>query len=165
MADYGFKVSNIEKDATSSDINDLLMNAKYPFAKIDQTKSDTFRTTTVFFSKSVSNMGDDTLIYRFKHGYDYEPQVWGLWDVTWGPLTPAYSAQTTGYDRVSSSTGIPSVTIWFTKDSKYINLYASIFDYYPSSVDITGTTAILTTYVFADDLSDQDYTIQTQCMI
>lgn len=154
-SDYGFKISNKGEDARSTDVADILLNYRYPIAKIDPTMDNTFRTTTITF---LTELAADTevLLTSFPHGYDYAPQVWGLWDVTWGAgtLTPG---DQNAYGAVTNSSGLPNVVLYYGVDDENINVY-----YYETSggigLSIIGTVANLTTYVFADDLQPQDYT-------
>ena len=158
MSDYGLKVSKLGKDATSSNDLDIIMSTKYPFAKIDPTKTDTFRTTTILFTKNTTK-AVDTLIYQFDHGYTYTPQVWGLWSIIWGPGVVGVAGSTyIGYGTVSSSSGIPVATLHYKVGMSRIELYAIWSDPLNlAPIDLSGTIATLTTYVFADDLTTQTY--------
>jgi hypothetical protein len=158
MSDYGLKVSKLGKDATSSNDLDIIMSTKYPFAKIDPTKTDTFRTTTILFTKNTTK-AVDTLIYQFDHGYTYTPQVWGLWSIIWGPGVVGVAGSTyNGYGTVSSSSGIPVATLHYKVGMSRIELYAIWSDPLNlAPIDLSGTIATLTTYVFADDLTTQTY--------
>jgi hypothetical protein len=157
--DYGIKTSKKGKSALSQNYTDILMSSRFPLAKIDQTKENSFRTTNITFLSNTLQ-GVTTLIASFKHGYDYDPQMWGLWDITWGPGTLVSGLRFNGYGSVSSSTGIPVATLWYEKDEINVYLYVRWSDPFGMTpIDLTGTTASLTTYVFADDLTEQDYTI------
>jgi len=159
MADYGIRTSKKGEDATSSDFNDILMSTRYPFAKIDQTIENSFRTTTVTFLNNTVN-GVKTLIHSFRHGYTYKPQVWGLWNIAWGPGSLVPGSVFNVYGTVSSSTGIPSATIWYEWDETFVYMYAIWSDPFGfTPLSLVGTVATLTTYIFADDLTSQDYTI------
>lgn len=158
MSDYGMKTSKKGESALSTDYANILMSTRFPFAKIDQTMSNSFRTTHLTFLNNTAN-GVNTEIYRFAHGYDYTPQMWGLWEITWGPGVPSSWYTFNGYGTVSSSTGMPYAYVSYGIDDTYVYLYAGWYDPFGlSPVDLTGTTLTLTTYIFADDLSEHDYT-------
>ena len=59
---------------------------------------------------------------------------------------------------VANGTGFPSTGVWYTYDENYVYLHINkgdtIFGF-----SAVGTNIVLTTYIFADDLSEQDYTI------
>lgn len=155
MSDYGIKSGKRGVSITEATGADILMSTKYPFAKIDQTKSDTFRTTTVTL---LSDTTDNTQveIASFEHGYDYRPQVWGLWNVTWGPsITGTPNLEQNGYGALTNTSGIPASTIHYEWDTTSIYLYLTKGS--SGSSDATGTVATLTTYVFADDMTEQSY--------
>lgn len=157
--DYGFRVAKKGKSALSKNILDISMTSRFPFAKIDQTKQNSFRTTSITFLNNPPS-GVKTLIASFPHGYTYDPQMWGLWDITWGPGTYVPGLNMNGYGSVSSSTGIPVSVLWYEKDATNIYIYNQWLDPFGfTPIDMTGTTATLTTYIFADDTTAQDYTI------
>jgi len=157
MSDYGIRTSKKGENATSSNMSDILMSTRFPFAKIDQTMDESFRTTHITFLNNTLN-GVSTEIYRFAHGYDYTPQMWGLWEVTWGAGI-LVSGTFNGYGTIVSTTGIPMASLSYSFDDTNVYLYAMWTDPFGlSPLDFTGTTATLTTYIFADDLSEHDYT-------
>lgn len=157
MGDYGIKTFNKGQKSISSDPLDVLMTSRYPFTKIDQTNDESFRTTNINFVNNIP-INTKILLHSFKHGYDYEPQVWGLWDITFGPGTTTPNQNRNGYGSVSNSTGIPSIEFHYEYNDEDVNIYVELFDPMLSGmVSIIGTTASLTTYIFADDLTNQDY--------
>lgn len=158
MADYGFKVSEKGKNAITATGTDIIMSTRYPFAKIDPTKDDTFRTTTVTF---ITDTPDNvkTLIAQFAHGYDYKPQLWGLWNVTWGPSifgTP--NLVQNGYGSIINTSGGVFSILSYEWDETNVYLYLNKGALPPGAVSSAiGTTATLSTYIFVDDLTDQNY--------
>lgn len=154
MADYGIKTSKKEVSVLNATGSDVLMTTKYPFAKIDQTKTDTFRTTTVTFLNDVAN-NTDVEIASFLHGYDYKPQLWGLWNVTWSPSLGG--SEQNGYGALTNTSGTPSSTLWYEWDETTVRLYINKGWSVIVPTDTTGLTAALTTYVFADDLQEASY--------
>lgn len=158
-ADYGMRTSKVGVDAGIATGSDLIMSTRYPFAKIDQTKQDTFRTTTVtFLNDTPDNV--KTLVASFTHGYTYKPQLWGLWNITWGPGiigTPGLIQN--GYGSITNSSGFPSSTLTYDWDATNVYLYLQKGSVVFAPSVAIGTIATLTTYIFVDDLSDQDYTV------
>lgn len=153
MGDYGFKTSKNGVNAIAATGSDVIMTTRYPFTKIDQTKIDTFRTTTVSFLTNTAN-GVDTIVASFDHGYKYKPQVWGLWNVTWSPSLGGHNQN--GYGYITNTSGFPSTSLWYEVNETTIDLHIRKFDGFFGTSTI-GTTATLTTYVFVDDLTTASY--------
>lgn len=157
MADYGIRTSKEGADAITATGADLIMTTRFPFAKIDPTEIDTFRTTTVTFLRDVPD-DTKTLITSFPHGYTYKPQLWGLWNVTWGAgIAGTGGQEQNGYGVLTNSSGSPSSTLSYEWDEASVYLYllkgTNVFT--PSNA--VGTVATLTTYVFVDDLQEASY--------
>lgn len=155
MANYGIKTSKKGVDATTATGTDIIMSTKFPFAKIDPTRSDTFRTTTVTF---ITDPPDNvkTLVAQFAHGYSYKPQLWGLWNVTWPASFPI--VEQNGYGSLNSSSSINSVNIRYEWDATNVYLYMTKTNLGIPFYSVIGTTAKLSTYIFVDDLQEQNYT-------
>lgn len=158
MADYGFKVSEKGVNAITATGTDIIMSTRYPFAKIDPTKSDSFRTTTVTF---ITDTPDNvkTLIAQFAHGYSYKPQLWGLWNVVWGPsIAGSANVEQNGYGVLVNSAGIPNSSLSYEWDATNVYLYLNKGANPPGTPsNAIGTVATLTTYIFVDDLQDASY--------
>lgn len=159
MRNYGLKISKQGISATKTDdLSDLIMVTRYPLAKIDSTTSDSFKTiSTTFLSTPTS--GVETEIYRFSHPYDYIPQAWGLWNVEY-PDTATWVKYDQAYGKYISGIAIGTHRFgarYEVTDSEVI-LYATATDGIIGNVDVTGFILKLTIYIFADDLSEQDYT-------
>lgn len=158
MADYGFKTSKEGASAITGTGADILMSTKYPFAKIDQTKTDTFRTTTITFLTDAPD-NTKTLIASFAHGYTYKPQLWGLWNVTWGPsIAGTPNTTQNGYGYLINTSGVPASSLTYEWDATTVYLYITKGAIPPGTPSSTiGTTVTLTTYIFADDLQSASY--------
>jgi len=156
--DYGIKTGKRGVSAIDATGADILMTTRFPFAKIDPTKADTFRTTTVVFLNDAPD-NVKTLIASFAHGYTYRPQVWGLWNVTWGAsIAGTPGVVQNGYGYLINSSGIPASSLSYEWDETKVYLYltkGALPPIAPSSA--IGTTAILSTYIFVDDLQTQSY--------
>ena len=156
-ADYGFKVSEKGKNAITAEGTDIIMSTRYPFAKIDPTKTESFRTTTVTF---LSNAPDNTktLIASFAHGYTYKPQLWGLWDVTWGPsILGTPGERQNGYGSLANSGSAFAAVLSYEWDATNVYLYIYKGSFTPGDSNTIGTSATLTTYIFVDDLQEASY--------
>lgn len=158
MADYGIKTSAKGADAITARGVDVIMSTKYPFAKIDPTQRDSFRTTIVSFLNDVPD-NVKTQIASFAHGYIYKPQIWGLWNVTWGPdIAGTANAVQNGYGAITNTSGFPSSTLSYEWDTTRVYLYltkGALSPGLPSNA--IGTSATLTTYIFVDDLQESSY--------
>lgn len=157
--DYGIKVSQGDISALTATGADILMSTRFPFAKIDPTKLDSFRTTTVTFLNDVPD-NTKTQVASFAHGYDYRPQIWGLWNVTWGPsIAGTPNTEQNGYGYLINGAGSPSASFSYEWDATNVYLYllkgTSIIP--PVSSNAIGTVATLTTYIFVDDLQEASY--------
>lgn len=156
--DYGIKTSKKGVNAITAQGADVLMSTRYPFAKLDPTQTESFRTTTVtFLSDTTDNV--KTQIASFAHGYTYKPQLWGLWNVTWGPsVSGTPGLEQNGYGSLTNSSGFPAATFDYNWDETNVYLYISkgaVPPAFPSSM--IGTSATLTTYIFVDDLQEASY--------
>lgn len=157
MADYGIKTSKKGVSALTASEADTIMSTRFPFAKIDQTQLETFRTTTVNF---VSDTPDDvkTLIASFSHGYTYKPQMWGLWNVTWGAgIAGTPGLVQNGYGDITNTSGTPASTLSYEWDETTVKLYLLKGTAFGVPSSAIGTTAALTTYIFVDDLQEASY--------
>ena len=158
MADYGMKTSKKGENAITATGSDIIMTTRHPFAKIDPTKLDTFRTTTVTF---ITDIPDNvkTEVARFQHGYSYRPQAWGLWNATWGPDIPGTGgAERNGYGVLFNSTSPNGVTISYGWDETNVYLYMYKGVVAPSpTYSVVGTIMTLSSYIFVDDLQEASY--------
>ena len=82
MADYGIKVSLDGVDARTATDAQLLLNMKYPIAKLDTTNVASFRNVTLTFvndpPEPALDTSNSTTVYSFAHGYTYVPQMWSM---------------------------------------------------------------------------------------
>lgn len=154
MSDYGIKVSKKDASVLTATGSDVIMTTHFPFSKIDQTKLDTFRTTTVRFLSDVADNTKVQIAY-FAHGYDYRPQIWGLWNVTWSASLTG--EEQNGYGALTNTSGIPATTVWYEWDEVNVYLYINKGATVLTPTSAIGTTASLTTYIFVDDLQEASY--------
>lgn len=148
MADYGLRVAKKDKSAFSGNLSDIQLSTSFPFAKIDPTKDGTFQTITTTI---INDPANNTLVnfHNFEHGYEYEPQVWGLWTVSGPPLAvPSFD---NSYGNYISSTGIDGFSLYYDVTSTEIKLY--LYKYVGfGPLSLVGVTAKFTVYIFVDDL-------------
>ncbi len=153
MADYGIKVSQLDKSVYSDDRADILMSTKYTFAKIDPTASNTFPTVNFTF---VTNPPINTIIkwYSIPYPYDDRPMVWQIW---WDVTAPA-AAFVQSQVQIGSYISNTAQASFFLYTR--VNYSANTLDFYlwkndnpiGSDPDMTGVTGTWSAYIFVDDL-------------
>lgn len=155
MADYGLKVAKSGVDLrTSTAITDLSLSMQFPLVKVDQTSAKSFQSIMLTFLSNPP-LSTRTQLYSFAHEYDYLPQAWGLWNVTTMPSFASYD-QAYGTYVASSGVGL-NLVLDYTIDETNVTLYGTFTDSGGGNT-VIGTVAVLTLYIFADDLQTQDYT-------
>lgn len=91
MADYGIKISTPGVDARTATDLQLLLNMKYPIAKLDTTNVASFQDVTLTFATDPPEPGagntNSTTVYSYAHGYTYVPQLWSMLTVTVPPTS------------------------------------------------------------------------------
>lgn len=174
--DITFSVSSPGQDVRDSAVNNLLMTAKYPFAKLDSTNNVSFLNLAITFTHNVTypaynggffpdvEYGAHQLVYQYPHGYKYQPAVWAMGLVNFtafdGSTFPSYQNGTLfSIGELSvDATGTTAVAMWITADATNVYIYLLPTMIYQSStppdiqLDITGKTVKLRVYCFADDL-------------
>lgn len=158
MSDYGLKISKQGISVTKTDdLSDLIMVTRYPLAKLDSQLSSSFKTIDISFL-TTPPLYTETLLYSFPHGYDYTPQIWGLWNITDSGtgLSSIQYDQAYGTYIANSGAGI-GFYLYYKFNYETIDLYIYPYDAL-GTLNLVGVTAKLTAYIFADDLSEQDYT-------
>ena len=157
---YGIKVSKKGKSVIkTTDMQDIIMSTRFPFAKIDQTNSESFKTISVSFLSNPP-LGVETEIYSFDHGYTYLPQGWGLWNVEY-PVSATFIQYDQGLGGYISGSGFgaPIFILTYKVFETSVKLYIEAYNGIPDPINLIGVVAKLTFYVFADDLTAQDYTV------
>lgn len=78
-----FAVSTTGRDVQVASGPEQLLNMKYPFTKLDTTKTVSFQTLSILFNNDPPQPSalsyTSTLIYSFPHPYTYVPSVWMQW--------------------------------------------------------------------------------------
>ncbi len=160
MSDYGVKVSAEDQDVYSAIGQEILLTTRYPFAKLDTTKDESFKNTLLTFITNPtepSGVGDTeltTTVYSFPHGYDYIPSAWHLVQIT----NPAGG---TAFDQdyfqdsgiVASHTAFDGAI--FESEVDATTVYYKITKYYDSGLggstnDITGLQLKIRSYIFVE---------------
>jgi hypothetical protein len=142
---------------------DITFSTKYPFAKIDSTKSVSFKITNILFSSDtanpdgVTNTTNSVLIYSFAHGYTYVPSTWFL--VSVNGFTSV--AGTEGYflvgggDIPANGSAYLSVQVDSTNVYFYINkIWQSSLGF--SAPSVFGLTLAIRSSIFVNDLLGMD---------
>lgn len=129
--------------------------SQYQNLHMDRANPESMKTVNITFNTNLPNSNTPRLMYRYKHGYSYRPQMWGLWNIK-------YSADLGGsnrraYGNVWHNTGAGLVhTIYYTVDTEYVSLYV-LHNANGATFRTSGETITFTGYVFANDLTNQDY--------
>lgn len=158
MSDYGLQVTKSGVSAPSSNPADLIMTTKFPFANIDPTLSNSFRTTNISISRDPV-IGVTTLLTYFAHGYTYIPKVWGLWTV--GPYVagtfPFGIVNVQSYNTYLSNTTAANFQLSYTVDATNVSLYIVNNDPSATPFTLVGVNIQFTSLVFVTDLQAQNY--------
>lgn len=146
----GIKISSANTSVNSASGPDLLMSTKYPFEKLDVTKSVSFQTINLTFlnnppDPSVGNQ-TNTLFYSFAHGYSYIPKIWTLiYDVT----ADAYAQGGYYYTNVDISN---YAFIYVTVDTTNVNFYVLKNNGDGHPPNLAGRQFQFRCYVFVDNM-------------
>ena len=161
MKNYGMKVSKVGESALkSTDLSNLIMTTRYPFAKIDPTNQKTFQTINFTFTRTPA-LDTATLLYSFDHDYTYVPQIWGLWNITDSSTGLSSIQYLQAYGKYTANSGV-GIGFYLYYDVTATSVTAYIYPYdFTATLSLVGVVAKLTLYIFADDLTAQDYTIDT----
>lgn len=167
MADNGpISVSAPGVSLIGAAAKDITFSTRYPFAKLDSTNDKSFQIITLFFQTEPPNpvmptttaTHSNTLVYSFKHGYDYVPSSWFL-------LSTDNFASTAGAEGsifYTSPTGaLPTSTnavLNVQVDSTTVKFYVyKTWGYVfgipdPNPPNIIGTSLSVRSYIFVEDL-------------
>lgn len=161
MADTGIKVSREDVDVFEATGDDLLLDMDSPLAKLDSSKDTSFRNILITFANDppnpdgISDFNQETEIYKFKHGYDYIPSTWILYQ----NLTPASSGVSIEYAMYGGVIYSPdagaAAYFFFTVDETYIRLIVRktyISGFGSGVASIVGFRLRIRVYVFAEDI-------------
>lgn len=169
------QISQNNVDVSQATDKQLVFNDKYPFHKLDKTKTVSFQNIRLFFNREPPNpsgAGADvgplsTLVYSFPHGYAYTPASWFFIQnlATNNTLQrPAYQ-QEGGYGSFYGGIVLETDAAFFTAailritvDATNVNVY--IDKYYNNATafglpNIASFTLLIRAYVFVEDLLGQ----------
>jgi len=154
---------------------DVILNTRYPFAKLDSTNLVSFQSIEISFANDPPNPDGSTsdnlttLIYKFPHGYKYTPTVWCMFQRTvgagdQGDLTVTkfgpYQYES-GVIAVSSASDLANyATLELAADDT--NIYLGVMKVNVGAfgpdppVNIAGYTLLVRVYVFVEDLLGTD---------
>jgi hypothetical protein len=163
MADYGIRVSEQSESANNASDAKLFMTTKYPFAKLDTQKTESFQTINLTFlndppepAGTPGNENLDTLVYSFTHGYSYVPMIWTLGYVL---VAPAASSYTDRYFQdsalLASNGGFDGATFYTTFDASKVYFYVRKYKdnaFGGLANNLLATQLQLRTFVFVEEL-------------
>jgi hypothetical protein len=168
-------ISQNNVDVSQATDKQLVFNDKYPFHKLDKSKTVSFQNIRLFFNTEPPNptgvyptdVGPvTTLVYSFPHGYKYTPATWFLMsNVTSSGtgLQPAYQ-QEGGYGGFfgalileTNELDFTAAILRVTADSTNVNFYVDKYwsnpgGANPTPANIAAFTLLIRVYVFAEDL-------------
>lgn len=136
----------------------VTFNTKYPFAKLDSTKKDSFQIIQVFLSKDTPNpaagSSNSTQIYSYPHGYTYTPATWFLISLDNFATTQGQEGSwIINFPNPGVSTAYFDVTVDATNVNFYIRKVKPLF---ASDVSTIGITIYVRAYIFVEDLTGTD---------
>lgn len=144
-------------------MNKLIYNSRYQNLHLDRANKNSMITVKLNINKNFpSNANNSVMLYKFNHGYNYIPQVWGLWDIKYGPGSNNVIKR--GYGYQVNNTGVGLVfDFYYTVDATSVTLWCK-FSFWNATGSgnpdpySKGTVATFTGYIFANDRSSQNYT-------
>lgn len=155
-------VSQNDLDVRGASGSELLFSSRYPFAKLDKSKSNSFSNIRLLFNheppdpNGTTSFGPlTTLVYSFPHGYtDYVPSTWFLLQIiSGGPIR--YQQESAEILVVNNAFYTAAV---FRASVDKTNIYFYIDKYYDAgggdpTAHIAGFTLLIRLYIFAGDLT------------
>lgn len=123
---------------------------------MNRANSESMKTINVTINTNLTSSATPVLLYSYNHGYNYKPQVWGLWDIDYVVNSPGLSYRRRGYGYIIHNTGIGfTFSFYYIADATKVYLYCHFET--SGSESVVGTTAQFTGYVFANDRTNQSY--------
>lgn len=125
---------------------------------MDRAMPEAMKTINISINTNLTSSATPRQVYRYAHGYNYVPQFWGLWDIKYSSALSNNIRRGYGYITHNTGAGL-TASFYYTVDATFITLYFH-FQTTLSPVPATsGTKATFTGYLFANDRTDQDYTV------
>lgn len=140
--------------------NDFIYLSRYQNLHMDRVNNNSMSTTEISIETNFDYNQPPVLIHRYRHGYSYRPQFWGLWDIQLNSDFGGIYIRMYGLPAYMTGLG-PSADFHYEVDDEYVNIYFSYSDPRPGTparLDTSGIKATFTGYIFANDLNEQDYT-------
>jgi hypothetical protein len=158
--DFGVIITQPGASVANAKTAQIALNTSNPFLKIDTQNPVGFQTVTLLITTDPPNPtpgGPDTftIVYQFKHGYNYVPSLESLVYVKVPPPGANYS-QT--YFQGTGIIGAHSIgdAAYFYVVADKTNVYFIVDKYDSGSFSspnlLTGTVLLVTTHVFVEDI-------------
>lgn len=140
-------------------MSDLIYLSRYQNLHMDRTNPENMKQVNITVDTDLSVSSSPRLVHRYRHGYDYPPQFWGLWEVKYpaGMFEPQ-QVIFRGYGYAGYGLFNLNFYFYYEVDEEWVNLYLVYDEIFGKSIDTRGATARFTGYLFANDLTPQDYT-------
>lgn len=135
----------------------IIYTSQYQNLHMDRANPESMKTVQININTNLAASDTPRLIYRYKHGYDYIPQFWGLWDIKYSSGLSNVTRR--GYGHITHNTGFGlTASFYYTVDTEYVNIYFLHNSFTTPKPSTAGTKATFTGYLFANDRTKQDYT-------
>lgn len=138
-------------------MRELVYNSKFQNLHMDRANKESMKTVKVRVNTNLSYNSNPRLIYQYKHGYDYVPQFWGLWDIKYSSGLNNTIRRAYGYITHNTGAGL-TASFYYTVDSQYVKLYFHFNGFISPKPNPAGTVATFTGYLFANGRNNQNYT-------
>jgi hypothetical protein len=161
-------ISAPNTDLRTATGTDLVLNTRYPFAKLDSTNKVSFQLINILFLHEPPNPDGlatfftTVQVYQFPHGYNYIPSTWFL--VSTDAMATAVGSEGVIFVGGGDTPSFKSAVLDVTVDDA--NVYFNIDKYYDKRVtdlgapNVLGMTLTVRAYVFANDLAGGDVPTQ-----
>lgn len=171
MDDYQIDISMPSVSVTEAEAKDLLFTTQYPFAMLDTQNSMSFPSINLVFKTDPPNPPPDlgiyenTVVYKFAHGYNYVPEVWMMFQRIQGsgvqsdPTDTRFSPYQMDGGLIAAATPSSGLNnrayLYRDVDSSYVYLkvaknYTTAFGLQP--VNLVGYQLLVRVYVFVNEL-------------
>jgi len=152
MSDFGISVRTAPDGYGAQKV---LMNSKYPFAKLDTLNPASFQNLSIFFSREPPGptLGAGgtvvTQLYQFAHGYTYLPQTWFLFQSS--DATYTYGDETVGIITSPNVGSLAKIIVSIDSTNITISISKSFSVALGGALPIVASMTVrLRIYVFVD---------------
>jgi len=150
---------------TSASGTNLTFNTRYPFHKLDSTNEKSFQVISIFFnteppdppSNASGTTYSSTVVYSYKHGYNYNPSTWFLISTdNFSTVLGPEGTQLVTIGNIPGSTNatlnikVDDTTVYFYIDKQWGYAFGTPD---PTPPHVIGFTVSIRAYIFVEDLT------------